>query len=188
MEKGPQMPTPEEMAEITKKRMISDASLVSGGADIKIDEKGNLTDLTPTKKQMEQIEWDALSPEEKEKESEIKEQAKKEKGMGMEEKRNKKMMDDLLEARSRRIFHIKLTLSSGQDMEELYFGKINPDSVVVYKAGSGGIGYDGNTAREIKFNSIQSIGYYDNSVRFATLKGAFEKIVSYGKNGSAKEL
>jgi hemin uptake protein HemP len=36
----PKMPTPEEMTEIEKQRILSDAELLKGGAEIKIDEKG----------------------------------------------------------------------------------------------------------------------------------------------------
>jgi len=64
MEKGPQMPTPAEMAENEKKRIISDGNLVQGGAEIRLDEKGNRINLFPTENQMRQIEFDALSKEE----------------------------------------------------------------------------------------------------------------------------
>jgi hypothetical protein len=39
MEKGPQMPTPAEMAEISKKRILSDAELVKEGAEVTPDGK-----------------------------------------------------------------------------------------------------------------------------------------------------
>lgn len=127
--------------------------------------------------------YDEIPKKEEEIREQVEEQARKEKEEEMEIKRNKKMMADLLETKSR----VKLFLKNGQEIERLHIEKVNSDSVVVCNTATlNGSGYYSSTAREINFNSIKSIGYYDKSVRFAILKGAFEKIVNYDKNGSVE--
>jgi hypothetical protein len=78
MEKGPQMPTPAEMAEFEKKRILSDAELIKGGADIEVDEKGNRINLLATEAQKEKIEKDGLMTEKEEAEKRIAEIIRKE--------------------------------------------------------------------------------------------------------------
>lgn len=58
-----QMPTPAEMAKVNKSRLISDGKLAEKGADTEFDEKGNLTNLSPTEGQVNEIKSERLSEE-----------------------------------------------------------------------------------------------------------------------------
>jgi hypothetical protein len=87
MEKGPQMPTPAEMAEFEKKRILSDAELIKGGADIEVDEKGNRTNLLATEAQKEKIGKEGFMTEKEEAEKRINK---------ILEKENFKMGDSIL--------------------------------------------------------------------------------------------